>query len=306
MSHKKFGLFVGGSTALTAKQCSLILSFFLQISTKMMSQSTSNKDILRAATRQLDESKTEQESLPVYKDQVSGRAERFRSSQDFVPTAHGILVQASLLGGQEASRTVPARVMQTYDGDCEAGLFNDNNTTGAHNIGGERADNDITTNRRASSVSGESFSVNGRSQPTPVPYLRKQNLIWALVGFAFAVMVVSVAIGVSNSAGSNSDQLPIPPTPVPISPSPSTAPATTTPTMPLLPTDAPSPSPTLPTATIAPSPTPPVPGCGNGISGNGICANDLCCSQWGYCGSTEEYCAPSSSPTASSVPTALF
>jgi hypothetical protein len=28
--------------------------------------------------------------------------------------------------------------------------------------------------------------------------------------------------------------------------------------------------------------------CGAGI---GSCANGLCCSQWGYCGSTEEYCA---------------
>ncbi|KAI9345662.1 CAP domain-containing protein [Obelidium mucronatum] len=31
--------------------------------------------------------------------------------------------------------------------------------------------------------------------------------------------------------------------------------------------------------------------CGNGKIGNGVCHDGLCCSQWGYCGSTRDYCS---------------
>ena len=48
--------------------------------------------------------------------------------------------------------------------------------------------------------------------------------------------------------------------------------------------------------------------CGGGNIGDGKCSDDLCCSQWGYCGSTPDYCSgpnPSPTPPSPSPPTDL-
>ncbi len=46
--------------------------------------------------------------------------------------------------------------------------------------------------------------------------------------------------------------------------------------------------------------------CGGGITGNGICVDaSLCCSEWGWCGSTSDYCgnkAPLAAPVAPVAP----
>ena len=70
-----------------------------------------------------------------------------------------------------------------------------------------------------------------------------------------------------------------------------------------------SPSPTsAPNSPSSPSPTPPTSygTCGWGFIGNGICADGTCCSQWGWCGTTDEHCngptPPSPTPPSPSPP----
>ena len=59
-------------------------------------------------------------------------------------------------------------------------------------------------------------------------------------------------------------------------------------------TTPPTRAPTIPTEeqSDAPLTSPPlIDGtCGGGVRGNGVCADGTCCSQYGFCGATEEYC----------------
>eukprot|EP00804_Cyclotella_cryptica_P029871 CCRYP_010789-RB/>CCRYP_010789-RB protein AED:0.05 eAED:0.05 QI:452/1/1/1/0.33/0.25/4/120/352 len=46
--------------------------------------------------------------------------------------------------------------------------------------------------------------------------------------------------------------------------------------------------------------------CGNGNRGDGICANNMCCSQWGWCGTTSEYCSGGGTVPSPSPPTTFL
>jgi len=81
--------------------------------------------------------------------------------------------------------------------------------------------------------------------------------------------------------------------PVTLSPSKAPVPVTLSPSKAPVPV-VPSPSKAPNTVTSPPSKAPAQPNfvgtCGNGNVGNGICSGGLCCSEYGYCGSSDEYC----------------
>ena len=235
----------------------------------------------RAAARALKTSETMSQPLPTFKSQVTERAD----FEDHIPTVEALLlVDVSLLEGvrgQEVPRTVTAHAVQQID-DVETGRIDATNTTGTQPA---RAENPLFqtaatngeggnyNNRNDVVPSTELSDDNGKAQPVSAsrgPCASKNLILVALL------LVVIVVVGIIVSLASTS------------------------------PSASKVPSPTAP----PPAQSPSVEGlmCGGGNRRNGDCADDACCSEWGWCGYSEDYCgvAPSPPPAVSPVPLTLI